>query len=43
MQIASYLDLNEGIISSPDSKVAVYVEPTNEELMIALDTYDLIK
>ena len=37
------LDLNEGIISSPDSKVAVYVEPTNEELMIALDTYDLIK
>ena len=43
MQIASYLDLNEGIISSPDSKVAVYVEPTNEELMIAIDTYDLIK
>ena len=43
MQIASYLDQNEGIISSDSSKVLVYVEPTNEELMIALDTYDLIK
>ena len=43
MQIASYLDQNEGIISSDSSKALVYVEPTNEELMIALDTYDLIK
>ena len=42
-QIAGYLDQNEGIISSDSSKVPVYVEPTNEELMIALDTYDLIK
>ena len=41
-QIAGYLDQNEGI-SSDSSKVPVYVEPTNEELMIALDTYDLIK
>lgn len=30
-------------ISTPESKVKVYVVPTNEELMIARDTYDLIK
>ena len=30
-------------ISTPDSKVALYVIPTNEELMIARDTYELIK
>jgi acetate kinase len=42
-EVASYLDKNEGLISSSDSKVAIYVIPTNEELMIALDTYDLIK
>ena len=42
-KIASYLEQNEGIISSDESSVLVYVVPTNEELMIALDTYDLIK
>ena len=31
------------LISSDDSSIPVYVIPTNEELMIALDTYDLIK
>ena len=41
--IASYLDIQEGLISSDDSNVSIYVIPTNEELMIALDTYDLIK
>ena len=30
-------------ISSDDSTIPVYVVPTNEELMIAMDTYDLIK
>lgn len=30
-------------ISTEDSKIPVYVIPTNEELMIALDTYELIK
>ncbi len=30
-------------ISSDDSKILVYVVPTNEELMIATDTYELIK
>ena len=33
----------EQLISAEDSKVKVYVIPTNEELMIATDTYDLIK
>lgn len=30
-------------ITTEDSKIPVYVIPTNEELMIALDTYNLIK
>lgn len=30
-------------ISTDDSKIPVYVIPTNEELMIALDTYNLVK
>ncbi len=42
-EIASYLDKHEGLISASDSKIPVYVIPTNEELMIALDTYELIK
>ena len=33
----------EGIISAPDSKVQVWVVPTNEELMIAQDTAELVK
>ncbi len=41
--IASYKENSMGIISSDESKIPVYVVPTNEELMIALDTYDLIK
>ncbi len=31
-----------GLISTQDSKIPVYVVPTDEELMIALDTYELI-
>ena len=42
MKYASYMDVQEGIVSTSDSKVPVYVVPTNEELMIALDTYNLI-
>ena len=30
-------------ISTEDSKISVYVVSTNEELMIAQDTYDLVK
>lgn len=42
MEIASYCDIHEGVISEEDSSVPVYVIPTNEELMIALDTFELI-
>lgn len=41
-KIAGYLDKSEGIISTRESSVPVYVIPTNEELMIALDTYNII-
>ena len=41
--IAGFKSVHEGIISDSDSKVDVYVVPTNEELMIATDTYNLIK
>lgn len=33
----------EGVISTPDSKVAVLVVPTNEELMIARDTKEIVE
>ena len=33
----------EALISTPDSKVKLYVVPTNEELMIARDTYNIVK
>ena len=37
------IKLNEEVNNTSDSKVPVYVLPTNEELMIATDTYQLIK
>ncbi|MFA5330317.1 MAG: acetate kinase [Prolixibacteraceae bacterium] len=33
---------NEGVISTPDSKVKIIVVPTDEELMIALDTEAIV-
>ena len=39
--IASYKDVQEGVISAKSSKVPVYVIPTNEELIIIKDTYEL--
>ncbi len=42
-QIASYLDKNEGIITTSDSKVSAYVIPTNEEVMMARDAYSFVK
>ena len=33
----------ERIISAPDSKIKVMIVPTNEELMIARDTYEIVK
>ena len=41
-KIASYKDQHEGIITSPDSSIPVYVLPTNEEIMIIRDTYNLV-
>ena len=40
--IASFKDVQEGKISSDDSKVDVYVVPTDEEIMIVKDTFELI-
>ncbi len=42
-KIAGYKDETEGIISSDDSSVVVWVLPTNEEIMIIKDTYNLVK
>ncbi len=33
----------EALISADDSKVKMYIVPTNEELMIARDTYNIVK
>ena len=41
--IASYKDNQLGIITTDDSKIKSYVVPTNEELMIVKDTYELVK
>ncbi len=40
-QIAGFKAKNAGIISGKDSRINVYVIPTNEELMIVTDTYDI--
>ena len=42
-KIARYLSEREGKISSSESKVEVYVIPTDEEAMIVKDTYDLVR
>ena len=42
-QIAGYKDINEGIISTKESKIPVHVIPTNEEIIIIRDTYNLVK
>ena len=36
-------EMYEGIISTPDSKVKMYIIPTNEELEIAEETMELVK
>ena len=40
--IASFKDVHEGLISSKASKIPVWVVPTNEELMIIKDTYEIV-
>ena len=42
-KISKFSDLNQGIISGKDSLIKCFVMPTDEELMIALDTYEFIK
>ena len=42
-KIAGFKDEVEGIISTDDSTVVVRVLPTNEEIMIIKDTYNLVK
>jgi acetate kinase len=42
-KVAGFKEIHEGIISSENSKVPIYVEPTNEELMIIRDTYEICK
>ena len=42
-KIASFKDVHEGVISSDDSTIKIYVVPTNEEVMIARDAYNLSK
>lgn len=40
--IASFKDIHEGVITTNDSSISVYVIPTNEEVMILRDTYNLV-
>ena len=42
-KIAGFKDCHEGIITTSESKIPVYVVPTNEELIIARDTYNISK
>lgn len=41
-ELNSQIHGKEAKISNPDSKVAVFVVPTNEELVIARDTYRIL-
>ena len=40
--IASYHEKHEGVITTKNSKIPVYVVPTNEEIMIARDTFNYV-
>ena len=40
--IAGFKEVHEGVITAKDSKVEAWVVPTNEELMIIKDTYEII-
>ncbi len=41
--IAGFKEITSGIITTEDSTVPVYVEPTNEEVMIVRDAYKLAR
>ena len=40
-KIASFKEIHEGIISDPSSKINVMVLPTDEEIMIVKDTFNI--
>ena len=42
-KIASYHDIHEGRITTDNSTIPVYVVPTDEEVMIARDTYQYVE
>ena len=42
-KIAGFKEIHEGLITTKNSKIPVYVIPTNEEIMIIRDTYKFIK
>ena len=42
-KIASFKEIQEAKLSTDNSKIDVYVIPTNEELMMVRDTYNLVK
>jgi len=42
-KIASYHDIHEGCITTEDSTIPIYVVPTDEEVMIARDTYSYVE
>lgn len=41
--IASFKEITSGVITAEDSTIPVYVEPTNEEVMIIRDAYKLCR
>ena len=41
-KIAGFKEIHEGIITDPYSKVNIMVLPTDEEIMIVKDTFNLI-
>ena len=41
-KIAGFKDIHEGIITEPASRINIMVLPTNEEIMIVKDTFNLI-
>ena len=41
-KIAGFKDIHEGIITEPASRLSIMVLPTNEEIMIVKDTFNLI-
>ena len=41
-KVAGFKEIHEGVISTKKSKVPVWVLPTNEELMIIKDTYEIV-